>query len=137
MLKRAGRGHDPSGVLGTKPGELAVVCRACPIPGINLPEGWENAPPEMQYVFDILSFSMTLVNCRHCTRFLYCLILCADACFRMKNKIKSSELKDPTLAPGWAYFNDHGPYLDFVKRFVNQDEVCLIGFTDVYSLMGF
>lgn len=48
MLKRAGRGHDPSGVDGTGPGELAVVCRACPIPGINLPEGWENAPPEMQ-----------------------------------------------------------------------------------------
>lgn len=50
MLKRAGRGHDPSGVLGTKPGELAVVCRACPIPGINLPDGWEDAPPEIQYV---------------------------------------------------------------------------------------
>lgn len=46
MLKRAGRGHDPTGADGTKLGELAVVCRACPIPGINLPEGWQNASTE-------------------------------------------------------------------------------------------
>lgn len=46
MLKRAGRGHDPTGADGTAPGELAVVCRACPIPGINLPKGWQNAGKE-------------------------------------------------------------------------------------------
>lgn len=41
MLARAGRGHDPAGILATKPGEIAVHCRACPQPGVNLPEGWE------------------------------------------------------------------------------------------------
>lgn len=46
MLKRAGRGHDNRGVDGTKPGELAVVCTACPCPGINLPDGWEDADEE-------------------------------------------------------------------------------------------
>jgi hypothetical protein len=46
MLKRAGRGHDLSGVWGTHPGELAVDCPVCPNPKINLPEGWENAPAE-------------------------------------------------------------------------------------------
>lgn len=46
MLKRAGRGHDARGVLGTRNGELAVLCSACPHPGINLPEGWESAPRE-------------------------------------------------------------------------------------------
>jgi hypothetical protein len=46
MLKRAGRGHDPTGVEGTKPRELAVVCPCCPDPAVNLPENWENAPPE-------------------------------------------------------------------------------------------
>jgi hypothetical protein len=56
-------------------------------------------------------------------RFLYWLLLCADACFRLKNRLKSSELKDPTLGAGLSYFNDHGPYIDFVKQFVNQDEV--------------
>lgn len=47
MCKRGGRGHDPTGVTGTKRGELAIPCRACPHPGINLPDGWENAPPEI------------------------------------------------------------------------------------------
>ena len=43
-LKRAGRCHDPSGIAGTKQGELAVACRACPHPGVNLPADWEKAP---------------------------------------------------------------------------------------------
>ncbi|KAJ7805539.1 hypothetical protein B0H13DRAFT_2244255 [Mycena leptocephala] len=37
-----------SGAQGTKPGELAIECPACPRPGINLPEGWEDTPPEKQ-----------------------------------------------------------------------------------------
>jgi hypothetical protein len=48
LLKRGGRGHDASGVMGTAPGELAVECPVCPDPKVNLPEGWENAPPEDQ-----------------------------------------------------------------------------------------
>ena len=42
--KRQGKGHDPGGINGTKPGELAVICRSCPHPGINLPDKWEDAP---------------------------------------------------------------------------------------------
>ncbi|KAF7301159.1 CxC2 domain-containing protein [Mycena indigotica] len=37
-LKRAGRGYDSRGMLGTTPGELAVRCPACPRPGVNLPD---------------------------------------------------------------------------------------------------
>jgi hypothetical protein len=48
MLKRAGRGHAKSGVLGTAQGELAALCPCCPVPGINLPEDWENTPPGQQ-----------------------------------------------------------------------------------------
>jgi len=44
-LKRAGRGHDPSGIDGTLPGALTVECPACPHPGRNLPAGWETAGP--------------------------------------------------------------------------------------------
>jgi hypothetical protein len=40
ILKRSGRGHDPTGANGTKEGECAVLCPACPQPGINLPDGW-------------------------------------------------------------------------------------------------
>ncbi|EEB89867.1 hypothetical protein MPER_11993, partial [Moniliophthora perniciosa FA553] len=44
MGKRAGRGHDPSGLAGTERGGTTVLCRACPHPGINLPENWEKSP---------------------------------------------------------------------------------------------
>lgn len=46
MLKRGGRGHHPSGVLGTQERELAVRCPACPRPGVNLPPNWELAPED-------------------------------------------------------------------------------------------
>jgi hypothetical protein len=51
MLKRAGRGHDPGGVDATKEGECAVLCLACPLPGINLPENWRDAPPDIECVY--------------------------------------------------------------------------------------
>lgn len=54
MLKRGGRGHDPTGASGTKDGELAVACPSCPHPGINLPDGWESAPEETRYVLQYL-----------------------------------------------------------------------------------
>jgi CxC2 like cysteine cluster associated with KDZ transposases len=46
MTKRAGRGHDPTGIDGTSQGGLAIPCRACPQPDINLPIGWEDSLPE-------------------------------------------------------------------------------------------
>ena len=45
MVKRAGRAFDPGGIAATAPGSLAIPCRACPLPNINLPRGWENVPP--------------------------------------------------------------------------------------------
>ncbi|KAJ6511744.1 hypothetical protein DFH09DRAFT_1251570 [Mycena vulgaris] len=39
-LKRAGRGHDPAGVEGTKP-------------GVNLPEDWQAAAPEDRFLYII------------------------------------------------------------------------------------
>jgi hypothetical protein len=44
-FKRAGRGHDPSGIEGTRRGGLMVECPACPHPDRNLPNGWQNAGP--------------------------------------------------------------------------------------------
>lgn len=48
MLKRAGRGHDPDGIGGTKLGECALLCPACPQPGKNMAPNWEDAPEEKQ-----------------------------------------------------------------------------------------
>ena len=47
-LKRAGRGHDPTGVEGTKPGELALLCPACPRPGVNLPDNWDTVSDDLK-----------------------------------------------------------------------------------------
>jgi hypothetical protein len=64
MMKRAGRGHDPSGVKGTHQGELALQCRACPQDGKNLPEGWDKInwdamPEDLRFVNVIKSFART------------------------------------------------------------------------------
>ncbi|KAJ7693264.1 hypothetical protein B0H16DRAFT_1669558 [Mycena metata] len=81
LLKRAGRGHDPSGIFGTQPGECAVLCPACPRPGVNLPDSWENASPEQ------------------------------------------SELCDPVLGTGWAYFTENEPYRQYLLSVTDQKEI--------------
>ncbi|KAJ7896185.1 hypothetical protein B0H13DRAFT_1885266 [Mycena leptocephala] len=103
MCKRAGRGHDPLGIAGTKAGELAIPCRACPHPGINLPEGWEDAPPEVAWI--------------------YRMMLSQDANFKLKGRDRSSREKDPTLGPGWAYMVASDAYLKHLAKFVAEDEI--------------
>ncbi|KAJ7353487.1 hypothetical protein DFH08DRAFT_805034 [Mycena albidolilacea] len=103
MLKRAGRGHAKSGVLGTAQGELAVLCPCCPVPSINLPQDWESAPPGQQ--------------------FLYIFIVAIDACFRLKRRLVSSWLKDPSLWPGWSYLLEQEPYRQFLLTVTDQKEM--------------
>lgn len=47
QLKRSGRGHDATGVAGTKLGECALLCPACPHPDINLPANWMDEKENM------------------------------------------------------------------------------------------
>ncbi|KAJ7761170.1 hypothetical protein DFH07DRAFT_957248 [Mycena maculata] len=105
MCKHAGRAHAPEGIEGTKPGELAEACqcRACPIPGVNLPENWAEAPPEITWI--------------------YRLMLSEDANFKMKGRDRSSRAKDPTLGPGWAYMVASDAYLRFLVKHVEDDEI--------------
>ena len=49
MLKRAGRGHIPDGTINVEDGSCAVLCPACPQPGKNLEDEWENAPLNERY----------------------------------------------------------------------------------------
>ncbi|KAL1741828.1 hypothetical protein HDZ31DRAFT_66538 [Schizophyllum fasciatum] len=103
LLKWGGRGNDakraPSDV---RPGELAVRCPACPIPGENLPPDWQNAPEERKY--------------------LYFLIIALDACFHLKRRQVSSTEKDPRLIDGGAYMVCHGPFEKWIKEAGKQDE---------------
>jgi hypothetical protein len=50
LLKRAGRGNIPNGILTTPPGGLALLCPACPQPGINLPRDWKKVDPSLLYM---------------------------------------------------------------------------------------
>ncbi|KAJ7429706.1 hypothetical protein B0H11DRAFT_2166764 [Mycena galericulata] len=105
MLKRGGRAraYDSSGAAGTKSGELAVECPACPRPGINLPDDWESTPPEERHKFT--------------------LYLALDACFRLKRRLVSSELKDPALGTGWAYMVEDEEYRAYLRGVTDQKEM--------------
>jgi len=48
--------------VATGEGSLVIECPACPHPGKNLPENWEDAPPALQYVFNALFISRTLMK---------------------------------------------------------------------------
>jgi hypothetical protein len=117
MLKRAGCGQDPLGAEATNEGELAVECPACPHPGRNLPEGWENAPVEIRLVY----IAMQVFDADSHFRWLYTLFLAVDTNFRMG--LKDKGLSDPELAPGWAYLVEERKYQNHLKNYQNQTEV--------------
>ncbi|KAJ8700507.1 hypothetical protein PTI98_003522 [Pleurotus ostreatus] len=94
QLKRAARGHDPEGADGTQPGELAVLCPACPQPGKNLPVATEH------------------------DNWLHTLFIGIDANFRLKRKNVSSDVLDPGLSQGWSYFVEDKTY----QAHVTSDE---------------
>ncbi|KAJ7066666.1 hypothetical protein C8F01DRAFT_1208764 [Mycena amicta] len=97
LLKRRGRfGHEGCRASETGVGELAIRCPACPRPGVNLPAGWENAPPE-----DMC---------------LYILFIAMDACFRLKH---------PALGAGWAYMVETAPYRAYLLTVTDQKEMSI------------
>ncbi|EMD37240.1 hypothetical protein CERSUDRAFT_29195, partial [Gelatoporia subvermispora B] len=97
FLKRGGRGHEPGGAAATGPGELALLCPACPHPGKNLPLDWENAPPWKKW--------------------LYRLFIGIDGNFRLKRRKVSSTSVDPCLTNGQAYFVEDEGYKSHIKTF--------------------
>jgi hypothetical protein len=104
-LLQAGQGHNPSGVLSTKEGELTIICPPCPQPGRNLPQDWENVPRNVKYVScSHLSIQHSYL---HCDRWLYGLFVAIDANFRLCRCNKSSDQVDPGLSSGWSYFVEH------------------------------
>ncbi|KAG1893303.1 uncharacterized protein F5891DRAFT_1196533 [Suillus fuscotomentosus] len=93
-LKCAGRGHDPAGVDATQEGELAVLCPACPHPGINLPPNWETSDRQ----------------------WLYAGFFAIDTNFRLKRRLVSSDAKDPGLTHGWGYFVEEHQYKTYLAE---------------------
>ncbi|KAJ7712599.1 hypothetical protein B0H14DRAFT_3637660, partial [Mycena olivaceomarginata] len=109
MMKRAGRGHNRSGVNGTSQGELALQCRACPQPGRNLPDGWDRInwdemPEDLRYVFK------------------YFLFVAQDCNFRLINRNVGAVGKDLILNDGCGYFVNHEKYTKFLSGHVTEEE---------------
>ncbi|KAF8065986.1 hypothetical protein FPV67DRAFT_1692449 [Lyophyllum atratum] len=97
LLKRAGCGNDPAGVKATREGECAVLCPACQLPGMNLPNAWKEAPDHQ--------------------RWLYALFLGIDANFHLKRLKVSSTEHDPGLNHGYAYFVDHSKFKAYLHHY--------------------
>jgi hypothetical protein len=49
-VKRGAAGHTDVVVNELENGSLAVECPACPHPGRNLPEGWDNPGTQSQVI---------------------------------------------------------------------------------------
>lgn len=49
--------------------------------------------------------------------------LAMDANFQLKSKLRGTSSQDPTLGLGWSYFVGHLPYSNFIKNYVDEDEV--------------
>ncbi|KAJ7044201.1 hypothetical protein C8F04DRAFT_942455 [Mycena alexandri] len=108
MLKRGGRGHDDSGVAGTGQGELALLCRACPQPDINLPDGWDKID------WDEMDEDQ---------RYKYFLLLAADANFKLINRNVSTEARDPVIDDGTGYFCNRAEYSEHIRKHVDEEEM--------------
>ncbi|KAJ7808914.1 hypothetical protein B0H13DRAFT_2385568 [Mycena leptocephala] len=108
MMKRTGRGHDLSGVNGTKQGELALQCRACPQDAMNVPPGWDK--------IDWAAMPEDL-------RYKYFLFLAQDCNFRLINRDVSSAAKDPIVGNGLGYFVNNEQYAAYLHDHVTEEEI--------------
>ncbi|KAF7319615.1 CxC2 domain-containing protein [Mycena chlorophos] len=104
LLKRGGRfGYQSNGAEDVAPGELAIRCPACPRPGVNIPDDWQEAEPRL--------------------RCIYSQFFAIDACFQLKRRMVSSEMRDPALGPGFAFMVDSKPYREYLRSAKNKQEM--------------
>ncbi|KAJ7121219.1 hypothetical protein C8R46DRAFT_929142 [Mycena filopes] len=109
LLKRAARGHDDSGVAGTAQGELAEPkCRMCPMPGANLPEGWDKIN------WDEMDEDQ---------RYKYQLSLAQDANFKLINRNVSTAERDPIVDDGAGFFVNGEEYAEHIRKNVDEEEI--------------
>ncbi|KAG9315413.1 hypothetical protein JVU11DRAFT_4564 [Chiua virens] len=96
--KRAGFGHDTN--MGLNTGALALFCPACPQPGINLPDKWEE-----KYNDDVIALHYVV-----------------DGNFTAQHmKMKKPE-EDVSLADGLAYMVENEPYQAHVSSALDSKE---------------
>jgi len=122
QIKRGGGGHMEMRPGSVPAGVFALECLACPHPGRNLPEGWDQAPKETRYVcLTLLPFLPK--RSKLFTRWLYSCFLAVDANFRLK--LKSRGINDPETGSGWSYFVESTQYSKHISEKTIETEVSL------------
>ena len=74
-------------------------------------------------VSDVLYIQYTFLQLILCPRYLYILSVSIDACFRLKRRAVSSEVKDPILGSGWGYFMEDTGYKELLAARQEENEV--------------
>ncbi|KAE9396951.1 hypothetical protein BT96DRAFT_996227 [Gymnopus androsaceus JB14] len=97
LYKRQGRGNIPNGTENIGMGDLAVVCMACPYPGMNLPADYESAPESKS--------------------FIYKLFTAQDANMKCTRLNASSEERNPGFNQGGAFFVNQTDFMDHVREY--------------------
>jgi len=91
-------------------GKLASFCPACPQPGVNLPDDWED---------DDRKYSHAAVRCDETLilylRGLYTRVLTADGNFKADHLTPRNEADDVRLTEGEGFMTAQGPYTAHLK----------------------
>ncbi|KAH9484688.1 hypothetical protein JR316_0001587 [Psilocybe cubensis] len=102
-LKWAGyAGHNGKKVSEVENGELANYCPACPQPGVNLPNNWEDDP----------------------NRFVYRRVLMADRNFKADHVQPKKPSQDVWLSEGSGMIPKREEYHTFLKNTIKKLTVC-------------
>lgn len=122
MAKRGGRSYHSTGIDGTAPGELAVLCPACPIPSINLPSNWQSVGKDLEYVMPLCIFSSSL------TAFLAGISTTSHSVLMLASGLRGGKFQATRRIQNWApgmHTSSHGTHiastsvvLPISKRFV-------------------
>ncbi|KAI0640393.1 hypothetical protein C8Q79DRAFT_921614 [Trametes meyenii] len=96
---RCRNGIDPGDRPG--PGGLAVLCPACPQPGMNMRPGWQECAPEYRYV-DALHYSI-------------------DGNFHLGLKAKDMDPNDVALSEGSGYFVNTTDFKTYLTKAPEQE----------------
>ena len=80
--------------------------------------------PSCARVSSLLIDAQSMLNANG-NRWIYMLIVAMDANFHLQSKLQGAINTNYTLSSGWLYFVNNGPYLDFIKDYVDDDEVSI------------
>jgi hypothetical protein len=112
----SGLGHEDGAV--PQPGGLAIFCPACPQPGINLPQDWQQDSNRYRvYIY----FSLSFMLCR----WLYTRSIVIDGNFSAEHLKMKRPDEDVALSPGKRYMVEPSRYELHLSMGKETKQVCM------------